>query len=99
DGPYRPGGEVPLAIEIREGIPRDTTRGVRARGQGAILGYGVVQAIGGCTTIVAMRSVNPSFRLAQEAVTAAGQWRFRPGMRRGQPVPVLVTLEIEFVLR
>ena len=35
----------------------------------------------------------------EEAIKAAAQWRFRPGMRRGEPVPVLVTLEIAFSLR
>jgi outer membrane biosynthesis protein TonB len=40
-----------------------------------------------------------SLGLDQEAINAAAQWRFRPGLRRGQPVPVRVTMEIAFVLR
>ena len=37
--------------------------------------------------------------LAEEVGKAAAEWRFRPAMRRGQPVPVLVTMEIAFALR
>jgi outer membrane biosynthesis protein TonB len=37
--------------------------------------------------------------LDQAAIDAAAQWRFRPGTRRGQAVPVLVTMEIAFALR
>ena len=38
-------------------------------------------------------------RQAQKAVEAAKQWRFTPGKRLGQPVPVLVTIELTFTLR
>ena len=34
-----------------------------------------------------------------EAIKAAKQWRFRPGMRFGEPVAVLVTIELSFTLR
>ena len=37
--------------------------------------------------------------LDQQAIASAREWVFRPGMRMGQPVPVLVTLEIGFTIR
>jgi hypothetical protein len=46
-----------------------------------------------------LRSLDPVFGLDQEAVKAAGQWRFAPGTRFGEPVPVLITIELQFTLR
>lgn len=46
-----------------------------------------------------IKSVDKQFGLDEEAVTAAKQWRFVPGRRLGEPVPVFVTLELSFVLR
>ena len=34
-----------------------------------------------------------------EAIRAAALWRFKPGTRFGQPVPVIVRIELEFTLR
>jgi TonB family protein len=45
------------------------------------------------------RSLDPIFGLDQEAIKAAKQWKFMPGTRFGQPVPVLVTIELSFTLR
>jgi hypothetical protein len=39
------------------------------------------------------------FGLDQQAIASAREWVFRPGTRMGQPVPVLVTLEIGFTIR
>ena len=35
----------------------------------------------------------------QEAIKAARQWRFAPGTRMGQAVPVQITIELTFTLR
>jgi protein TonB len=45
------------------------------------------------------KSLDSTFGLDQEAIKAAKQWRFKPGMRQGEPVPVLVTIELTFTLR
>ena len=52
-----------------------------------------------CSDVRVIRSLDPRYGLDQEAMKAAGEWRFRPGTRLGQPVPVLVTMEITFTLR
>jgi periplasmic protein TonB len=96
---YRPGGDVSMPIEIHKGTPQYTSEAMRARAQGAITVECLVQTTGVCANIRVKRSFNPTFGLDQEAIKAAAQWRFRPGMRRGEAVPVLVTMEIAFVLR
>ena len=46
-----------------------------------------------------VRSLDPTFGLDREAVAAVKQWRFAPALRQGQPVPVLVPIEVSFTLR
>ena len=98
-GPYRPGNGVTQPIEIRKGTPQYTADAMRARIQGSIIVECVVQTNGVCANIHVTRSFDPAFGLDVEAVKAAGQWRFRPGTRGGEPVPVRVTMEIAFALR
>lgn len=96
---YQPGGDVTPPVEIRKGTPQYTAAAMHARAEGTILVECIVQTTGACTNIRVRRSFNPPFGLDQEAIKAAEQWRFRPGTRRGEPVPVLVTMEIAFALR
>ena len=95
-----PGNDVTMPVEVRKGIPRYTTEAMRALIQGSILVECVVQPEGACTNIRVRRSsFRPAFGLDDEAMKAAADWRFRPGTRRGQAVPVIVTMEIAFALR
>jgi protein TonB len=96
---FKPGAGVSPPVEIRRGMPQYTIDAMRARVQGSFLVECVVQTSGICTDIHVVRALNPSFGLDDEAVKAVRQWRFRPGTRRGQPVPVLVTMQIDFALR
>jgi TonB family protein len=46
-----------------------------------------------------VRSLDSVFGLDNEAMKAVRQWRFSPGTRTGEPVAVLVTIELAFTLR
>jgi protein TonB len=96
---YQIGNGVTRPSEVRKGIPQYTSDAMRARIQGSVIVECVVQASGMCSDIRVIRSLEPSFGLNDEAMKAARQWRFRPGTRMGEPVPVMVTLEVEFTLR
>jgi protein TonB len=98
-GAFRPGSGVSVPRVIREVKPQYTSDAMRARIQGSVWLECVVQPSGQCTDIQVVRSLDPTFGLDQEAIEAAGQWRFAPGMRLGEPVPVLVTIELTFTLR
>jgi TonB family protein len=37
--------------------------------------------------------------LDQSAVAAVSQWRFKPATRDGQPIPMRVSIDLEFKLR
>jgi len=72
---------------------------MRARLQGVVVLNCVVQPDGTCSDIRVMRSLDSLFGLDQQAMASAREWRFRPGVRLGEPVPVQVTLEIAFNIR
>jgi TonB family protein len=93
-GAYRPGSGVSVPRVIREVKPQYTSDAMRARIQGSVWLECVVQPNGQCTDIQIVRSLDPTFGLDREAIEAAGQWRFAPGTRFGEPVPVLVTIEL-----
>jgi protein TonB len=71
---------------------------MRAKIQGVVLLDCVVKIDGSVGECGVARSLDATFGLDQEAVKAARQWRFLPGKRLGQPVPVLVTIELRFNL-
>jgi protein TonB len=96
---YLPGNGVTSPIPVTRAAPMYTAEAVRARAQGVITVSCVVEPNGECGDVHIVRSFRPPFGLDEQAIAAARRWRFRPGMRRGEPVPVLVNLEIEFNIR
>lgn len=98
-GPFRPGNGVLLPSVIREVKPQYTAEAMRAKVQGTVLLECVVLPDGTVGNVEVVRSLDSTFGLDQEAIKAAKQWRFRPGTRFGEPVPVLVTIELTFTLR
>jgi protein TonB len=95
----RPGNGVETPKLLREVKPQYTAQAMRAKIQGQVLLECVVNTDGSVSNIKVVRSLDSSFGLDQEAVKAARLWQFAPGTRLGQPVPVLVTIEIAFTLR
>jgi protein TonB len=84
---------------IREVRPQYTSDAMRAKVQGTVLLECVVRPDGSVTDITVLRSLDRSFGLDEEAIKAARQWRFKPGTRMGETVPVLITIELRFTLR
>jgi protein TonB len=90
---------VTLPQLVREVKPAYTSDAMRAKIQGTVLLECIVRPDGSVTDIQVLRSLDPTFGLDQEAIKAAKQWRFRPGMRLGEAVPVIITIELTFTLR
>jgi TonB family protein len=78
--------------------PRYTEAALRKRIRGAVLLHCVVETTGVCSNLKVTKALDPE-GLDQQALHAARNWRFRPGMRFGQPVPVAVTVEMRFTWR
>jgi len=98
-GAYRPGNGVENPRLLREVKPAYTADAMRAKIQGAVWLECVVLPDGTVGEVRVIRSLDSTFGLDQEAVKAAKQWRFQPGTRFGEPVPVLITIELTFTLR
>lgn len=98
-GAFRPGSGIELPRVLREVKPQYTPDAMRAKVQGTVLLECIVQTDGTVGEVQVIRSLDPTFGLDQEAVKAAKQWRFVPGTRFGQAVPVIVTIELTFTLR
>ena len=98
-GVYQPGNGVSTPQLLREIKPRYTAEAMRAKVQGTVLIEAVVLPDGSVGDVTVIRSLDRNFGLDEEAITAAKQWRFRPGMRFGEPVAVLITIELFFTLR
>jgi protein TonB len=98
-GAYRPGAGITLPRVLREVKPAYTADAMRAKVQGTVLLECIVMPDGTVGEAKVTRSLDSVFGLDQEAIKAARQWRFAPGMRQGEPVPVIVTIELTFTLR
>lgn len=103
DGPtaaknvYRVGGEVkaPKLIIHREPPYTDFAR--KAKIQGSVQLVLVVDAEGNVTEAKVVKALDPG--LDESAVNTVRTWKFQPATRGGKPVPVKVTVEVNFKLR
>ena len=98
-GVYQPGNGVTMPRLLREVRPNYTTDAMRAKVQGTVLLECIVNTKGEVTDVKILRSLDATFGLDQEAIKAAKQWRFTPGTRLGEPVSVIVAMELAFTLR
>jgi TonB family protein len=100
-GVYQIGNGVTSPVLIREIKPNYTSEAMRAKLQGIVEMEAVVMPDGTVdpNRIKITRSLDQSFGLDQQAVIAVKKWLFRPGTFKGQPVPVLVNVELTFTLR
>jgi periplasmic protein TonB len=98
-GVYRPGNGITNPRLVREVRPQYTSDAMRAKVQGTVLLECVVRPDGSVGDVNVLRSLDSTFGLDQEAIKAAKQWKFVPGSRLGEPVSVMVTIELTFTLR
>src|SRR5262249_37079939 len=97
-GVFRAGGDVTQPRLLSDVKPQYTSDAMRAKIQGAVFLEVVVNADGTVGDVRVARSLDPLYGLDEACIRAAKMWRFAPGMRDGQPVPVLVTIEMTFAL-
>ena len=110
-GAFQPGNGITNPVLVKEVKPNYTGDAMRAKLQGVVEMEAIVLADGSIdpNRIKITRSLDGTFGLDQQAIIAVKQWRFRPGTcgRRdgcggvpfGQPVAVIVSVELTFTLR
>ncbi len=98
-GVYQAGNGVTSPVPISVPKPKYTAEAMKAKLQGIARVRCVVQPNGICTDIAIEHSLDATMGLDQEAINSVKLWRFKPGMRLGQAVPVQVMIDVEFALR
>lgn len=93
--PCDPGVVLPRVT--RDVKPQYTAGAMRDRAQGAVVVQAIVKTDGTVGDLRLVRSLHPE--LDDAAVDAARRWRFEAGTLNGQPVPVVVVIELTFTLR
>ena len=88
------GVSAPSATNAPEARFSDAARKFKIQGECMV--SLIVDAKGEPQNARIVRSILPS--LDQEALKAVARYHFRPAMKEGQPVPVMVTIAINFRL-
>lgn len=96
---YKPGNGVSLPSIVREVKPDYTPEAKAQKIQGSVWMAVVVLDSGDVGDVQVTKSLDDKYGLDQQAVKAAKQWKFKPGMRDGKPVAVEVTIEMTFTLK
>lgn len=95
-GVFRPGGGVSPPVPIYRVEPEYTEEARKAKYQGTVVLYAVVDPDGVVRNIRVMSRLG--LGLDEKAVEAVRQWKFKPGMKDGRPVPVAAAIEVTFRL-
>jgi TonB family protein len=90
-------GVLPPRV-LRDVKPQYTAEAMRQKIEGSVMLSCVVGTDGTVGDVRVLKSLDGVFGLDDEAVKAARQWRFTPGTKEGVPVPVLITIQLSFVL-
>ncbi len=96
---YTPGNGVTLPQLVREVKPEYTQEAKDAHIEGTVVVETIVQKDGDVGDVKIVRSLDPTYGLDKEAVKAAKQWKFKPGTKNGEPVPVRISIELTFTLK
>jgi len=96
DGVYNPGGDVSKPIPIYKPEPAYSEEARKAKYQGAVELWIVVDASGTVSDVRVVRSLGMG--LDEKAVEAVRTWKFKPAYRNRVLVPVRVMVEVVFRL-
>jgi TonB family protein len=98
-GVFRSGDQGVTAPRLlRDVKPQYTADSMRALIQGAVILNVVVKTDGTVGDVFVLQSLDRLNGLDEQAIRAARAWQFAPGTRNGEPVPVLVSIELTFTL-
>ena len=101
-----PSGRPPIRIEDNPAVtrpvvvksvkPEHPLAAMQARVEGAVVLDALVDEQGRVADARVIKSIP---LLDQAALDAARQWEFKPAMLNGEPVPIVIRLELNFALR
>jgi protein TonB len=93
--PVRPGGQIKVPVKVRDVAPLYPEIARSARVEGIVIIEATIDTSGRVTDARLLRSVP---LLDEAALTAVRQWVFTPTRLNGEPVPVVMTVTVQFRL-
>lgn len=96
---YKGGNGVSLPTVVHEVKPEYTKEALQQHVQGDVFLTIVVAETGDVGAAEVTKSLDQEYGLDQQALEAAKQWKFKPGMKDGKPVAVQVELQMTFRLK
>lgn len=93
---YKIGKDVKAPVLLHKVEPKYSKEAHDAKLQGTVV-LGVVIGVDGVPAEITVKQPL-GLGLDEQAAVAVKQWRFRPGTRRGKPVRVAATIEVNFKL-
>ncbi len=95
-GVFRVGGGVSAPQVLYKVDPEYSEEARKAKYSGTVVLQLIVDATGKARDIKVVRSLG--LGLDEKAIEAVNKWKFRPGIKNGQPVAVMATIEVNFRL-
>ena len=91
------GDEITEPVKIKHVVPEYPAEARQKRISGVVILEALIDATGRVATVRVIQFVDPL--LDNAAIEAVRQWEYTPGRVNGQPVPVIMTVTVNFVLQ
>jgi TonB family protein len=88
---------VTAPVLLTQVLPEYSEEARKARFQGTVVLDTIVREDGSVQVMRVARSIG--FGLDQKAIEAVLKWKFQPGRKNGNPVPVALNVQVNFNLR
>jgi len=98
EGPYRPGGNVIPPELLRQVDPDYPEEARKARIEGDVVLEAIVDIDGKPVQMRVIQVPAEGYGFEESAIKAVEQWRFKPGMKNGKPVPVIFAVIVHFTI-
>lgn len=95
--PFQVGGEVTPPVKLAGETPTYTEEARQGRIQGVVILEAIIDVLGNVANVRVLKGL--PLGLTETAVLATREWRFRPALRNGSPVPVFYNLTVRFSLQ
>ena len=89
------GGDIRPPNKIKDVAPKYPDIAKQARVQGIVILEAIIDPTGNVTNVRVLRSIP---LLDQSAIDAVRQWKYEPTLLNGVPVPIVMTVTVNFTL-